>query len=328
MNPALQRLSERRLLIVMGKGGTGKTTIAAALGTLAARHGAETAVIEVSEASALRSLLASDLELPAEQRQPVEIAPHLYLMCIAPKVALQEYLELRVPVRRLARAIIHNPAFEAFLDAAPGWRELITLGKIWHLEQQTRAGRPRYDLLIVDAPATGHGLSLLSVPSVVLDSVRLGPLRRHTDSVWKLLRDPERTLLLPVSQPEELPVKETLELYEQLRALGLRAGAPIANCVESSPAIADVDLVLDALSEIPAGSSVSRLSEPSALAGAVRHRLLRARLQRQFIEKLRLGCGSPPLELPYLAEAIAGPEGVGRLADALESALEHAGNWA
>ena len=123
-------------------------------------------------------------------------------------------------------------------------------------------------------------------------------------------------------------MKETLELYERLRALGLRAGAPIANGVESSPAIADVDSVLSALSEIPAESSVSRLSEPSALAGAVRHRLSRARLQRQFIEKLRLGCGSPPLELPYLAEAIAGPEGVGRLADALESALDCAADWA
>jgi len=328
MNSALRRLIEPRLLIIMGKGGTGKTTVAAALGTLAAREGAETVVIEVAAESTLPGLLSADPELDlSDARDPTELRPHLSTMRIAPRVALEEYLELRLPVRRLAAAIVHNQGFARFLDAAPGWRELITLGKIWHLERQEIRGRPRYDVIIVDAPSTGHGLSFLSVPSVVLDSVRMGPLRRHTDAVWRLLRDPERTLIVPVTLPEELPVKETLELYERIQTLGLRVGAPIVNCVEDPPAITDVESVLGILGQIPAGSAPSQLAEPAALSAALGHRLTRARLQRQFIDKLGLETGSTPLELPYVVEAIEGPRGVRRVADALESALERADNW-
>jgi anion-transporting ArsA/GET3 family ATPase len=329
MSSAFRRLIERRLLIIMGKGGTGKTTVAATLGTLAARRGAETVVIEVAGAeSTIPGLLSGDSALDlSDARGPVEVAPHLSTMRIAPRVALEEYLELRLPVRRLAAAIVHNRGLERFLDAAPGWRELITLGKIWHLEQQVVGGRPRFDVIIVDAPSTGHGLSFLSVPSVVLDSVRMGPLRRHTDAVWRLLRDPKRTLIVPVTLPEELPVKETLELYERIQALGLRAGAPIVNCVWDRPAITDVESALGILGQIPAGGSPSQLAEPALLSAALSHRLTRARLQREFIDKLGLETGSTPLELPYLVEAIEGPRGVQRLADTLESALERADDW-
>ncbi len=322
----IQGLISRRLLIVMGKGGTGKTTIAAALGVLAARRGAETAVIEVGPEPALPGLLTAGPgpELPDRQRQPVEVAPHLAIMRIAPLVALEEYLELQFPVRRLVAALVGNHGFQRFLAAAPGWRELITLGKIWHVEQQMRGGQPRYDLIVVDAPAAGHGLSFLSVPSIVLDSVRLGPLRRHTAAVWRLLRDPERTLLVPVTLPEELPVKEVLELCERVRALGLRVGAPIVNCVERPPASSELEEVLDPLGRVPAEGAPSRLVDPDVLGAVLRHQLTRARLQREFIDKLGAGSGSIPLELPRLAEGIDGPGALGRLADELESTLEGA----
>ncbi len=326
MNPALHRLTERRLLIVMGKGGTGKTSLAAALGILAARHGIETAVIEVSREAALPALLSPGARIPEESRSPLEMAPHLSTLRVIPRVALEEYLELQLPVGRLASAILRNAGFQRFLDAAPGWRELITLGKIWHLERQMQGHRPRYDLIVVDAPATGHGLSFLSVPGVVLDSVRLGPLRRHTDAVWRLLRNPEQTLVVPITLPEELPVKETLELCSRVRALGLRAGTPIVNCVETPPAIADPGSLLDLIAELPRGSSPSPLAEPAALGASLRHQVGRARMHREFIGKLQAGCDATPLELPYLAEGIQGPEEIGLLADALEAALGRAGD--
>ncbi len=326
MTPALQRLTQRRLLIVMGKGGTGKTSLAASLSVLAARHGVETAVIEVAGAAALPALLSPDDRIPEESRSPVEVAPHLSILRVIPKVALEEYLELQLPVRRLASLIVRNAGFQRFLDAAPGWRELITLGKIWHLEREMRGDRPRYDLIVVDAPATGHGLSFLSVPGVVLDSVRLGPLRRHTDAVWRLLRNPEQTLVLPITLPEELPVKETLELCAKVQGLGLRAATPIINCVETPPAIGDPDSLLDTIAEIPQKSSLSPLVAPAALAASLRHQVARSRMQREFIGKLRAGYDATPLELPYLEEGIQGPEGVGLLADALETALVGAGD--
>ena len=326
MNPALCRLTQRRLLIVMGKGGTGKTSLAAALGVLSARHGVETAVIEVAHEAALPALLSQDALTPDDSRNPVEVAPHLSTLRVNPMAALEEYLELQLPVGRLASAIVRNAGFQRFLEAAPGWRELITLGKIWHLERRMRGDGPRYDLIVVDAPATGHGLSLLSVPGVVLDSVRLGPLRRHTDAVWRLLRNPEQTLVLPITLPEELPVKETLELCARVQALGLRAGTPIINGVETPPAISDPDSLLSLLVEIPRKSSPSPLAEPAALAASLRQQVGRARMQREFIGKLRAGCDETPLELPYLTEGIQDPDGVGLLADALEAALERAGD--
>ncbi len=326
MNPALQRLTQRRLLIVMGKGGTGKTSLAASLGVLAARHGIETAVIEVAGAAALPALLSPDDGISEGSRSPVGVAPRLSTLRVIPKVALEEYLELQLPVGRLASLIVRNAGFQRFLDAAPGWRELITLGKIWHLEREMRGDRPRYDLIVVDAPATGHGLSFLSVPGVVLESVRLGPLRRHTDAVWRLLRNPEQTLVLPITLPEELPVKETLELCARVQGLGLRAATPIVNCVETPPAIDDPDSLLDTIAEIPQKSSLSALVAPAALGASLRHQVGRSRMQREFIGKLRAGCDATPLELPYLAEGIGGPEGVERLADALEAALLGAGD--
>ncbi len=326
MNSALHKLTQRRLLIIMGKGGTGKTSLAAALGVLAARHGIETAVIEVAHEAALPALLSPDARIPEESRSPLEVAPHLSTLRVIPRVALEEYLELQLPVARLARAIVRNVGFQRFLAAAPGWRELITLGKIWHLERQLQGDRPRYDLIVVDAPATGHGLSFLSVPGVVLDSVRLGPLRRHTDAVWRLLRNPDQTVVLPITLPEELPVRETLELCAKVRGLGLRAGTPIVNCIETPPPIPDPDSLLDLIAEMPRSSSPAPLAEPAALGASLRHQVSRARMQREFIGKLQAGCNATPLELPYLVEGIQGPDGVGLLADALEAALARAGD--
>ncbi len=326
MNPALHRLIRRRLLMVMGKGGTGKTSLAAALGVLAARHSVETVVIEVASLAALPALLSGDVPTPRESRSPFEAAPYLSTLRVIPKLALEEYLERQLPVGRLAGAIVRNAGFQRFLDAAPGWRELITLGKIWHLERQLQGGRPRYDLIVVDAPATGHGLSLLSVPGVVLDSVRLGPLHRHTDAVWSLLRDPEKTMVLPVSLPEELPVRETLELCARVRQLGLRAGTPIVNCVEAPPALADPDSLLDAIAELERNSAPSPLAEPAALGASLRQQVGRARMQREYIGKLQAGCDATPLELPYLVEGVQGPDAVELLADALEAALAQSGD--
>jgi anion-transporting ArsA/GET3 family ATPase len=158
----------RRLWIVTGKGGTGRTTVAAALALLAARAGLRVLVVSASGAGALPSAL----DLPEDAgtgREPIELTPQLSALFIAPEDSLAEYVDMQLHVGGIGRRLLESRAFGAFLDAAPGWRDLVILGKLWHLEQQRESGRPRFELIVLDAPATGHGVSMLSTPQAVLD---------------------------------------------------------------------------------------------------------------------------------------------------------------
>lgn len=312
-------LLQRRILIVTGKGGAGKTTLTALLGLLAARRGVETALIELARDPALPELLARPDQrlLEGDGREPVRIEPFLSTLHLRPEEALMEYLELQLRVRALVRRVVSRPAFRRLLEAAPGWRELITLGKLWHLATRERDGRPMWQLLIVDAPATGHGLSLLQIPNVVLDTVRMGPLRRQTDRVQALIRDPTKSLVVPVTLTEELPANETLELLTQLRTLGIGVGPVIANGIEPPPPSLS-PAVLRALGEVSLGA----LPQRGTLREIVERARRRAELQGRELERLRRGAGERPvLELRQREEGASDRAGLDALADSLESAL-------
>ncbi len=326
MSEKLESLLARRVLVVTGKGGTGKTSVAAALAHVAARRGIDTVLVEVSQDGGLARLAGGDgaPENGGDGRQPVPIAPHLFFIRIEPEEALTEYLELELRVRVLAALVVRNPGFRRLLAAAPGWRELITLGKLWHLETRRANGGPRWGLLVVDAPSTGHGLSFLSVPGVVVRTVRLGPLRRHAQAVQELLTDSTRTLVVPVTLPEELPVRETLELLARLRELGLAAGPIVANGVEPPPLLAHAPEVLAALARLRAPEGAPALVRPEALRASIEHARRRSALQRGFLDQLRSELDCPVVELPYLTNGVAGPEGVAALARELEGAVSAA----
>ena len=324
MKETLASLLSRRLLLVTGKGGTGKTRIAAALGVLAARRGVRTVVVELGDSDVLPELLPPSRGQRAAERgrEPQPVALNLFTLRLVPEEALLEYLELQLRVRTLARAIVGNAGFHRFLDAAPGWRELLTLGKLWHLASlEDSAGAPRWPLVVVDAPATGHGLSLLSVPSVVLDTVRMGPLRRNTDRVQALMTDAARTLVLPVTLPEELPVNETLELRARVRELGVGLGPVLANGIEPALGLDQPERALAALERVPRGQAPSPLAVPDVVGAAARHRLARAAMQRGFLAVLARRLDEAPVELPWLAGGVDDPPGVQALADALGGAL-------
>jgi anion-transporting ArsA/GET3 family ATPase len=317
----LAALLSRRLLLVTGKGGTGKTSVAAALGVLAAREGRRTLVVELGNSGALRELLAGDAPAPSAKRrgEPERVSERLFVLSLVPELALEEYLGLQLHLRAMARAIVGNAAFHRFLDAAPGWRELITLGKLWHLASLEERGAPRWPLIVVDAPATGHGLSLLSVPSVIVDTVRMGPLRRNTDRVQELLTDAARTWVVPVTLPEELPTNETLELRARVTELGLGLGPVIANGVEPPLGLAQPERALAAVARLPR-SAPGPLADPEVLVAAARHRLARSEMQREYLALLARETGAEPLELAWLAAGVDGPDGVGALADELRGA--------
>jgi anion-transporting ArsA/GET3 family ATPase len=323
VSDALEELLRRRLLIVTGKGGSGKTTVAATLALLAARRGIDTVLVDLVDGGDALNVLSKDPSaVPAgDGRSPVPISPHLFVLTIDPEVALIEYLELELRFRPLARFIVHNAGFRLLLGAAPGWRDLVTRWKLWHLAtRETQGGRP-WQLLVVDAPATGHGLSFLSIPRVVIEAVRLGPIRRHTDDVQAMLTDPAETLVVPVTLPEELPVRETLELCRHVRALGLETGPAVVNGVEAAPEVPPLDELLSALSGDPPPAELERVLAPEILRAAVEHASSRAALHRGFIAKLRAEVGTSIACLPFLSEGVEGPQALGRLGEALESEL-------
>jgi anion-transporting ArsA/GET3 family ATPase len=218
-------LLDRKLLFVTGKGGVGKTTMAAALGLYAARAGRRTIVVEVGEQSRLPTLFGVRAH---ETGAETQLAENLASISIDPDRALLEWLQAlggRVPGRVLAS----SGTFQYFAAAAPGAKELFSMVKIWQL---TRGGQRRrgYDVVVIDAPATGHALAMLGSPRTFGAIARIGPVAGQTREIQRLLEDEGRTAYLAVSLGSEMAVTETIELQEGLeRQLGRSLTAVIVN---------------------------------------------------------------------------------------------------
>jgi Mrp family chromosome partitioning ATPase len=313
-------LEHRRLVIVTGKGGTGKTAVSAALALGASARGKRVLVAAVDPDARLPALLSP--RPAALTYQPALARENVWVCHIEPFEALGEYLGLQLGTRRLVDPVLRQRGFRQLLLASPGWRELITLGKVWHLEQMREGPRPRYDLIIVDAPATGHSLTFLDVPRVVVSAVRAGPLRHHTERVEALIDDHTRTLLLPVALAEELPARETVELVTRARSeLGVAIECIVVNAVHEPPYpddLADLDARLAAL---PDDTDVGELPPPRALAACGAILRDRAALNRHHTRAIEQETGLPTVTLPYLRDGLRGPDDVAQLAEPLLAGL-------
>jgi anion-transporting ArsA/GET3 family ATPase len=306
-------LLERRLVIVTGKGGTGKTTVSAALGVAAAARGRRVLLVEVGRDEQLPGLFAPGS--PPSGYAGREIHPGITSLRIDPFAALSEYLALQLGIAAPVELVLRNRAFRQLLEAAPGWRELITLGKVWHLEQmRTPGGRARFDLIVVDAPATGHGVTFLSAPRVVVSAVRTGPLRRHAAQVEALVEDPLRTLLLPVSLAEELPVRETGELVDRAREdVGITVDRVVVNAILPRPFPPGLEHLDTILRRLPETTGQGRLPPPSVLAACATHLRTRHELHERWTRALAGSIGLPCVRLGYLPEGVTGPASLGVL---------------
>ncbi len=229
---------DRRLLFVSGKGGVGKTVTTAAIALFAFRRRKRVLVVELSPYGRLRELLGG----PEPTPEPAEIQPHLELVRIEPRRALEDFLQDILPIRALRQRLLQSHSFSILTAAAPGIEEFLALAKIAEFEAM-RSGvrrRPRYDLVIVDAPATGHSLALLSTAKILMEMLPIGPIGRTAEEVNRVLADPRRTAAVIVTIPEEMAVNETIEISSELSRGGAVAVGPvIANAVWSDRFTAD-----------------------------------------------------------------------------------------
>ena len=194
---------DRKLLFVTGKGGVGKTTIAAAIGALAAEHGRRTLVCEVDA----KGNLADFFEAGELAFAPTEVSPGLHAMSMDTEESLKEYLSLQLKVPVLAKIGPLARTFDFVANAAPGVKEILTVGKfVWEVRER------HYDLVVVDASASGHIVGQLAAPQAIKELVQVGLVRDQTDWMLDILGDPARTGVVIVAAPEEMPVQETIEL--------------------------------------------------------------------------------------------------------------------
>jgi len=310
----VEHLLSKRFVIVIGKGGVGKSTVASALGRLAARSGKRTVIAEFSDTGSVPRLFGHT----AGGYSPLKLEENLFGLCIRPEPALHEYALRKIRFESIYRLVFENTAVKRLLKAIPGLTELLVFGKAFDLEREVGPrGRPAWDLVIVDAPSTGHGLNLFRLPQVLLELVQRGPLADEARAMRTLIQDPDRTAVHLVAVPEELPAQETLELADALEnTLGMSLGTLFINRVWPPLAEDDVTSALEDLRE-PEGR------EPvvdQALA-CFDHLQDRRRAQEPHLRVLQEGLEIPQIHLSEIFDVKFGLDALRRIGDDMERGL-------
>ena len=299
-------LLDRRLVIVTGKGGVGKSTVSAALALLAAREGKRVLVCEVNAQERVAPLLGA----PPAGSTIREAIPGVSTVNVNPHDAMREYGLMVVRFRAIYDAVFENRLVRYFLRVVPSLAELVMLGKILHEVRSKEGGRPRWDLVVVDAPATGHAVQLFRVPAALVETVPGGPLRHDAEWMEALLVDPAVTSLAIVTLPEEMPVNEAIELDAQVRGvLGIQRGGLFVNAMPPARFTADEAARLGVLAAEgpPLG--------PAAAAG--RLQALRAEHAGRYLARARAALDLPTTVIPLLPFTSWGREAVEAVADAI-----------
>jgi anion-transporting ArsA/GET3 family ATPase len=302
-------MTTQPLVVVTGKGGTGRTTVAAALGMAAAAEGRRAIVCETWGHGRVPALFGRAAAPPGEE---VALEPGLWAMTIDPRNALEEWLGRQLP-RRLVHLLVHSGAFGAFIGAAPGARELLTITKAWELgrPERWRKGARPFDVVILDAPASGHGVGLLRTPRTFADIAQVGPIASQARQVDESLSDPRQTACIAVALPGELPVSETLELEDRMQErLGRGLDGIVVNAVWPRRVTAPD------LARLAAADG----AVPGAAAHAARAAAARVRTQQAQLARLRREARAPVQPLPFVFAEHLGLEDVRRFSERLARA--------
>jgi anion-transporting ArsA/GET3 family ATPase len=315
--PAGVALLDRKLVFVTGKGGVGKTTVAGALALLASQRGQRVLVCEIDAIGALSALY----EAGPTGFAPREVAPGLFAMSMDTEASLREYLKLSLRVPLVGRIGPLAKAFDFVATAAPGVREILTVGKMCF---EVREGH--YDLVVVDAPATGHVISLLAAPQAINDLVKVGLIRSQTDWILEILSDQQRTGVVAVTTPEEMPVAETVELAARLKAeTSVALYAVIVNRVLPELFGRREEEVFERLCEPAVAAQLSSVvgGDATPILEGARLAVDLRRARAVHLDALRVGLDPtvPRLLLPYLFTRFPGLRTTRQVASALSDEL-------
>lgn len=308
----MEGLLQRELLVLAGKGGVGRTTVAAAVGLVASARGRSTVVVEVGEQSRVPGLLGAR---PGPLGEPVRVSDSLATLTLDPDQALARWLQ-RVGGRAAGRLLASSSTFQYFAAAAPGARELVAMVAIWQLTAAAEERGEHFDLVVVDAPASGHALAMLHSPSTFGAIARVGPIAHHSQEVAQLLADPRRSGYLAVSLADEMAVAETIYLRAALaEQLDRELDGVVVNQLLPRR-FTDAELTLaESVRPRGAGAGAARAAVRSA-----RELETRARAQHAHLRRLRRS-GMDVATVPFMWVEEIGRKEVDEVAAHLERGL-------
>ncbi|HEY4239290.1 MAG TPA: ArsA family ATPase [Kofleriaceae bacterium] len=284
---------DRRLILVVGKGGVGRSTVAAAIAARLAASGQRTLLYETNANDRFGTYFG---RAPVGT-EPVQLAPNLFAVNATPASALEEYGVMILRFKSVYDMVFENRVTKAFLRAIPGLDEYALLGKAWFHTTEEKRGKPAWDTVVFDMPASGHSMSMLRIPWVITQTVPDGPLTRDARTIQALLTDPARTAALLVTLAEEMPVNEAIELEGKLTALGIVPQQLVVNQLypRHFPADGPASKILDALANDY--GLLSPVREVASHALLSRDRRL---LNERYLGELRRRAKTPLGELPML----------------------------